>query len=147
MKKLSLIKLSIFLIFIFTSYPFKSEGNVFNYVDFPINIRLGWNQFTDLSLGINKFCFTDQESEVKTELVLIDGGDAEITFYNSNNVATRRGQATWRGSSDGPGGDMAKIYLRLSTGVTLTFRAVVDQYTSNITMLIDSKDNIWALCY
>lgn len=142
MNKLSVIKISIFLIFIFTSHPFKSEGNAFNSVGFPIKMRLSWDRFIDVSLGINKFCFTDQGTGVKIELVLIDGGDAEITFYNSNNVATRRGQATWRGSSDGPGGDMAKIYLRLSTGVTLTFRAVVDQYTSNITMLIDSKDNI-----
>jgi hypothetical protein len=100
-----------------------------------------------VNLVANKFCFTDQITGVKTEVVLMDGGDAEITFYNSNGVATRRGQANWRGTSDGPGGDMAKIYLRLSTGVTLAFRAVVDQYSSKVTMLIDSRENTWIICY
>ena len=95
----------------------------------------------------NKFCYTDQETGVKTEVILIDGGEAEINFYGSNGTLVRRGEATWRGSNDGVGGDMPKIYLRLSTGVTLTFRAVVDQYTSRISSLIDSRDNMWGSCF
>lgn len=116
-------------------------------VDMQNRGGLNFTPFSLLNFVSSKFCFTDQITGVKTELVLMDGGDAEITFYNSNGVTIRRGQANWRGTSDGPGGDVAKIYLRLSTGVSLTFRAIVDQYSSKITMLIDSRDNTWILCY
>jgi len=98
-------------------------------------------------MASNKFCYTDMETGMETQLTLHDGGEAEIAFLNSSGVVVRSGSATWRGTSDGPGGDMAKVYLRLSTGVTLTFRLVVDQYTSKITMLMDSRDNMWTACY
>jgi hypothetical protein len=147
MKNIYAFNSSLILFFGLTFYPLKLICQSIYPFNFSCLSDKICDYCVDLDLSSNKFCFTDQLSNIKTELVLVDGGDAEITFYNVNGVVTRRGQANWRGTSDGPGGDMAKIYLRLSTGVTLTFRAVVDQYSSKITMLIDSRDNTWILCY
>lgn len=99
-----------------------------------------------ITLASNKFCYSDQATGLQTQLTIHDGGDAEIVFLNSSGNVVRRGPATWHGTSDGPGGDMAKLYLRLSTGVTLTFNMVVDQYSSRITMLLDSRENMWIAC-
>lgn len=94
-----------------------------------------------------KFCFDDSyASGNKFELVLLDGGQARIVIKNSADKIIRTGTGTWSGKNDGPGGNPPYITLKLSTGI-LRFMVVVDQYTSSITMLIDSKENQWFACY
>jgi hypothetical protein len=95
----------------------------------------------------NKYCFDDSyNSGNKFELNLIDGGKAKIIIKNTSGEIIRTGSGTWSGTNDGVGGDFPKITLRLSTG-TLRFSAVVDQYQNRITMLIDSRNNQWLMCF
>ncbi len=95
----------------------------------------------------NKYCFDDSYgSGNKFELRLINGGSAKIIIKNSNNEIIRTGEGSWLGTNDGTGGNSPTIRLNLSTGV-LRFTAIVDDYSSSINMLIDSRDNQWIKCW
>lgn len=101
----------------------------------------------NIDYGGTKFCFNDfQGSGNKFELSIIDGGKAVLVRKDSYDKVIGKASGTWEGKSDGPGGDMAKIYLRISTGLLL-FNVVIDDYTLKISMLIDSKDNQWQKCW
>lgn len=93
-----------------------------------------------------KFCFTDFDNTGNTfELTLINGGKASITIKDKYDEVIRKGEGTWRGVNDGVGGDAPQIILKLSTGL-IKFTVVVDQFSSNISMLIDVKKNQWIKC-
>jgi hypothetical protein len=101
------------------------------------------------SLGGQSFCFKEMESNGTTttvRLTLYNGGSAKISFLSETGQLLRKGDASWTGQNDGPGGDMPIITVTLSTGARLRFKAGVDQFSNKISELIDSRDRIYTSC-
>jgi hypothetical protein len=92
-----------------------------------------------------KFCYDDTygTSGMKLQITLFDNKEAKIEYLKDGAVV-RSGKATWRQSV--PLGDNAEVTLNLSTGYSLKFTAVLS-LMKRITMLIDSRDNIYQQCF
>ena len=107
------------------------------------------NAFCQSSSNGESFCFEEMQSDGTTmtsRITLYNGGNAEISFLSESGKLLRKGDASWSGQNDGPGGNMPVITVTLSTGARLRFKAVVDQYSNKITELIDSRDRIYSNC-
>lgn len=92
-----------------------------------------------------KFCFDDTHgnSGMITRITLLSNGSALIEFLKDDEVV-RKGKATWKEST--PLGDNSNVYLTLSNGNRLSFKAVLN-LMKNKTMLIDSRDNLYVQCF
>jgi len=92
----------------------------------------------------HKFCYDDTygSSGMKLEITLYDDGQVLLEYKRDGEVV-RRGNGNW---SEGRGiTENSIVTIELSNG-TLSFNAV-KSLTKTITMLIDSRENIYNQCF
>lgn len=91
----------------------------------------------------SKYCFDDTygRTGMKLEITLFSNGHAQLEFLK-NGVVTRKGNGKW---TDTGGSETSTVYLSLSNG-TLTFTSV-KSLLKQITMLIDTRNNQYNLCF
>ena len=96
-------------------------------------------------LGDQKFCYDDTygKSGLKYEITLLSNGKAKLVI-KKDDTTVRTGDAKWEESSIM--GDQSIVRVNLSTGNVMRFKAT-KSLLKQITMLIDSADNIWNQCF
>lgn len=99
----------------------------------------------DIEVIDQKFCYDDTngQSGLKYEITLFNNGQANLVIKKDGAII-RTGEAKWEESSGT--GEQSNVRVNLSTGRVMKFTAT-KSLLKQITMLIDSADNIWNQCF
>jgi len=109
------------------------------------NLSFQFPSKNDMVVIDQKFCFDDTygQSGLKYEITLFSNGQAKLVIKKDGAIV-RTGEAKWEESSGI--GEQSNVRVNLSTGRAMKFTAT-KSLLKQITMLIDSADNIWSQCF
>ncbi|NDE09988.1 MAG: hypothetical protein EBZ95_05440 [Chitinophagia bacterium] len=109
------------------------------------NLSFQFPSKNDMVVIDQKFCFDDTygQSGLKYEITLFNNGQAKLVIKKDGAIV-RTGEAKWEESSGL--GEQSNVRVNLSTGRAMKFTAT-KSLLKQITMLIDSADNIWNQCF
>jgi len=109
------------------------------------NLSFQFPSKNDMVVIDQKFCFDDTygQSGLKYEITLFNNGQAKL-LIKKDGAIVRTGEAKWEESSGL--GEQSNVRVNLSTGRAMKFTAT-KSLLKQITMLIDSADNIWNQCF
>ena len=99
----------------------------------------------DIVVIDQKFCFDDTngQSGLKYEITFFSNGQAKLVIKKDGAII-RTGDAKWKESSSI--GEQSNVRVNLSTRRGMKFTAT-KSLLKQITMLIDSANNIWNQCF
>ena len=109
------------------------------------NLSFQFPSKNDFVVIDQKFCYDDTngQSGLKYEITLFSNGQAKLVIKKDGAII-RTGEAKWEESSSI--GEQTNLRVNLSTGRVMRFTAT-KSLLKQITMLIDSADNIWNQCF